>query len=457
MLGSAVALAGVALLFVQEMRVTPTPPPATVLIGIGFTLLGGAGRLGRPTSCSRPSGEAAWPIASMLAWAMLYGALANALIAWALHGPPVVETAARLLARPRLSRPGRLGARLLLLFPDHPRGRRRPRRPIRACSCRSSRWCFSTIFEIIAGRRSPSPAALLALAGLVIALTGRGRLRPTPAPAFAGGLGIALHHVRAPRLNPRHARRPERSRRAAAAIRREDYRPPDWLVPGDRAGIRARRRADAGARALDGRAQRRPRTAAAARRRGAASCVERHGRRRAAAEQDLRRRGPDHRSEPASRASSRPRSRSRPRANTQLMGLYESGGMLCTQCEAEGFRRITPFPDRPDVLSRYRVRMIADKAAYPVLLSNGDPVGARRSRRRPPLGRVARSLPQALLSVRAGRRRPRRQSRQLRHPLRPQGRARHLGARGGPAAHRACDERAQGGDEVGRGGLRPRI
>ncbi|MGZ8286992.1 MAG: aminopeptidase N [Allosphingosinicella sp.] len=65
-----------------------------------------------------------------------------------------------------------------------------------------------------------------------------------------------------------------------------------------------------------------------------------------------------------------------PRSNTQLMGLYESGGILCTQCEAEGFRRITPFPDRPDVLSRYRVRMIADKAAYPVLLSNGNQVGA---------------------------------------------------------------------------------
>jgi aminopeptidase N len=64
-----------------------------------------------------------------------------------------------------------------------------------------------------------------------------------------------------------------------------------------------------------------------------------------------------------------------PEANTQLMGLYASGGILCTQCEAEGFRRITPFPDRPDVLSRYRVRMTADKARYPVLLSNGDPVG----------------------------------------------------------------------------------
>jgi aminopeptidase N len=61
-----------------------------------------------------------------------------------------------------------------------------------------------------------------------------------------------------------------------------------------------------------------------------------------------------------------------PSANTQLMGLYASGGLLCTQCEAEGFRRITFFPDRPDVLSRYTVRMEADAATYPVLLSNGD-------------------------------------------------------------------------------------
>jgi len=61
-----------------------------------------------------------------------------------------------------------------------------------------------------------------------------------------------------------------------------------------------------------------------------------------------------------------------PAANTRLMGLYASGGLLCTQCEAEGFRRITFFPDRPDVLSRYTVRLEADAAAYPVLLSNGD-------------------------------------------------------------------------------------
>ena len=65
-----------------------------------------------------------------------------------------------------------------------------------------------------------------------------------------------------------------------------------------------------------------------------------------------------------------------PERNTQLMGLYASGGNLCTQCEAEGFRRITYFPDRPDVLSRYHVRMSADKARYPVLLANGDPIAS---------------------------------------------------------------------------------
>jgi aminopeptidase N len=65
-----------------------------------------------------------------------------------------------------------------------------------------------------------------------------------------------------------------------------------------------------------------------------------------------------------------------PAANTKLMGLYASGGMLCTQCEAEGFRRITFFPDRPDVLSRYRVRMEADRRRFPVLLTNGNPVAS---------------------------------------------------------------------------------
>jgi len=61
-----------------------------------------------------------------------------------------------------------------------------------------------------------------------------------------------------------------------------------------------------------------------------------------------------------------------PEANTYLEGLYMSGGRFCTQCEAEGFRKITYFPDRPDVLSRFSVRLEADKAAYPRLLSNGN-------------------------------------------------------------------------------------
>ena len=62
-----------------------------------------------------------------------------------------------------------------------------------------------------------------------------------------------------------------------------------------------------------------------------------------------------------------------PEENTKLMGLYRSNGIWCTQCEAEGFRRITYFPDRPDVLAPYTVRLEADKAAAPILLSNGNP------------------------------------------------------------------------------------
>ena len=65
-----------------------------------------------------------------------------------------------------------------------------------------------------------------------------------------------------------------------------------------------------------------------------------------------------------------------PAANSRLMGLYASGGLLCTQCESEGFRRITFHPDRPDVLSTYRVRMSADKARYPILLANGNLVAS---------------------------------------------------------------------------------
>ncbi|RBA23367.1 aminopeptidase N [Herminiimonas fonticola] len=62
----------------------------------------------------------------------------------------------------------------------------------------------------------------------------------------------------------------------------------------------------------------------------------------------------------------------RPDKNTSLMGLYVSSGNFFTQCEAEGFRKITYFPDRPDVMAQYTVMLRADKTKYPVLLSNGN-------------------------------------------------------------------------------------
>jgi aminopeptidase N len=63
-----------------------------------------------------------------------------------------------------------------------------------------------------------------------------------------------------------------------------------------------------------------------------------------------------------------------PQSNTALSGLYLSGGNFCTQCEPEGFRRITYFIDRPDVMARYTTTITADKRRYPVLLANGNPV-----------------------------------------------------------------------------------
>ena len=63
-----------------------------------------------------------------------------------------------------------------------------------------------------------------------------------------------------------------------------------------------------------------------------------------------------------------------PQNNTELSGLYKSGGNFTTQCEAEGFRRITYFLDRPDVMARYTTTIVADAQRYPVLLSNGNPV-----------------------------------------------------------------------------------
>jgi aminopeptidase N len=63
-----------------------------------------------------------------------------------------------------------------------------------------------------------------------------------------------------------------------------------------------------------------------------------------------------------------------PESNTELEGLYLSKSMFCTQCEAEGFRKITYYPDRPDVMAVFDVRIEADIVDQPILLSNGNPV-----------------------------------------------------------------------------------
>ena len=70
------------------------------------------------------------------------------------------------------------------------------------------------------------------------------------------------------------------------------------------------------------------------------------------------------------------RVRIHPDRNTALEGLYVSNGIFCTQCEPEGFRKITYFPDRPDVMARYRVRIEGDRERHPVLLANGNPIEA---------------------------------------------------------------------------------
>ncbi len=132
-----------------------------------------------------------------------------------------------------------------------------------------------------------------------------------------------------------------------------------------------------------------------------------------------------------------------PEKNTQLMGLYASGGLLCTQCEPEGFRRITFFPDRPDVLSQFDVMMRADKAIYPVLLANGDPVesgdldaGRHWARWVDPFPK-----PSYLFALVAGDLACNADSFTTTSGRR--GLARHLGQDGRPAAHRPCHDRAQ--------------
>ncbi len=110
-----------------------------------------------------------------------------------------------------------------------------------------------------------------------------------------------------------------------------------------------------------------------------------------------------------------------PAADTKLMGLYRTGSAYCTQCEAEGFRRITYFLDRPDVLATYSVRIDADRGAAPRSCCP-TAISRPRARRRvrPPLRHLARSAQEALLSVCAGRRRSRPSSRIRSSPRRTQ-------------------------------------
>jgi aminopeptidase N len=155
------------------------------------------------------------------------------------------------------------------------------------------------------------------------------------------------------------------------AIRREDYRPPDWLVP------RIELDFDLGAETTSVRA-----TLSIERNGDHDRPLRLDGDEVALVSVSLDGKPAEYRIDgPAllldvdgDRATVETLVEIHPEANTKLMGLYASGGMLCTQCEAEGFRRITFFPDRPDVLSRYRVRMEGDAKAFPVLLSNGNRV-----------------------------------------------------------------------------------
>ena len=164
----------------------------------------------------------------------------------------------------------------------------------------------------------------------------------------------------------------------ARPVRLEDYRPPDWLVEtveldvsldprrrgcAQRCALRPTRQGRAGA----ARARRRRARAARAALDGAPLAAERFA---ATADRLTIAQPPQRpfRLEIETVVD--------PSANTQLMGLYRSGAIYCTQCEAEGFRRITYFPDRPDVMAVYTTRIEADKAEAPVLLANGNLVAA---------------------------------------------------------------------------------
>ena len=149
-----------------------------------------------------------------------------------------------------------------------------------------------------------------------------------------------------------------------------------------------------------------------------------------------------------------------PEQNVALEGLYKSGGrsggMYCTQCEAEGFRKITYYLDRPDVLAKFTTTIIADPA-YPVLLSNGNLIDEHERAGWTAQRHLAGSVSETELSVRARRRRSRAAARRIRHGVRAPRRTAHLFGAAQHLAVRLRDGRAEARDALGRRGIRPRI
>jgi aminopeptidase N len=140
-----------------------------------------------------------------------------------------------------------------------------------------------------------------------------------------------------------------------------------------------------------------------------------------------------------------------PEANAALEGLYMSGGRFCTQCEAEGFRKITFFPDRPDVLAKFTVRIEADDR-FARLLSNGNLIESGAAGDGGIRG-LERSVSQALLPVRSGRRRTGRPGGFLRHDERAEGRPSDLRRSGHGAPGDLRHGLPQARDALGRGEL----
>ena len=102
----------------------------------------------------------------------------------------------------------------------------------------------------------------------------------------------------------------------------------------------------------------------------------------------------------------------KPQDNTMLEGLYKSGSMFCTQCEAEGFRKITWFIDRPDVMTRFTTTIVADQVKYPRFYVTEIFYPAKLSVRGAP-SRLGRSVSETQLPFRAGCRKPEVYRRQL--------------------------------------------